>query len=111
MGRGTNYKKLIKQWIEEIPNAKLEGGIVDGNTIYKDKFMRLDNQRTITKPDGSKWFNLQVQVNYGCPHSTLVKMAPDSVAMCLAPCEDPWTAAQIKEELVASIMSDVLGRK
>jgi hypothetical protein len=78
-----SYMKLIKQWIEEIPDSKLEGGIPDGDTAHKDKYMRLDNQRTITMPDGSMYFNLQVQVNYGCPHTTLVKLAPDSVASVL----------------------------
>jgi|TARA_R110002003_G_scaffold702_15_gene21220 hypothetical protein len=109
MARGS-YMKLIKQWIEEIPDSKLEGGIPDGDTVHKDKYMRLDNQRTITKPDGSMYFNLQVQVNYGCPHTTLVKLAPDSVAMCLAPVKNPWSAARIKKELLASITGTVLGR-
>jgi hypothetical protein len=54
MGRGMNYKKIIKQWIEEIPDSKLEDGIPDGDTVYETTDLRLDNRRTITKLDGSK---------------------------------------------------------
>jgi hypothetical protein len=105
-----NYKKMIKQWIEEIPASKLEGGIPDGDNVYKTTDLRLDNQRTITKADGSKYFNLQVQVNKGCTQSTLAKLAPDSVAMCLAPVKDPWSAAQIKSALLATVTGLPLGR-
>ena len=31
------------------------------------------------------------------------KMAPDSVAMCHAPVEDPWTGEQVRQDLLATI--------
>jgi hypothetical protein len=103
MGRGMDYENIIIQFVEDLPPAKLEGGFPDGDTVYSDRYLRLDNQRTVTKADGTQYFNLQVQVNKGCPHTTLAKMAPDSVAICLAPVKNPWTAAQIKKALLATV--------
>jgi hypothetical protein len=95
------YKKMMKEWIQDIPDSRLEGGMPDGNTVYSDRFMRLDNQRTFKKPDGLYYFNLQVQVNRGCPHT---------IAMCHAPAKNPWTAAKIKQERLASVTGAPLGR-
>jgi hypothetical protein len=53
-----NYKKFIKQWIEDIPLNKLVGGVPDGNNVHSDRYMCLDNQRTITLADGTKTYNL-----------------------------------------------------
>ena len=65
-----NYKKTIKNFIEDIPDTKLEESI-GSNPIYKDVNMRLDNQGIFTKDD-KKYYNFQVQVNKGCQHKTLV---------------------------------------
>jgi hypothetical protein len=103
MGRGFNYKKLIKQWIQDIPDSKLVGGMADGESVYYDKYMRLDSQRNFKGPDGLMYYNLQVQINRECPDSTLKKIAPKSVAICICPVENEWSAAQIKASLIESI--------
>jgi hypothetical protein len=110
MGRGTNYKKLIKQWLADLPESKLKGGIPDDDNVCKDREMRLDCQRVVTMDDGNKYFNLQVQVNNSWTHTTLAKLARNSVASCLAPVQNPWSARQIREALLESVTGSVLDR-
>jgi hypothetical protein len=55
------------------------------NTVHTDRYMRFDNQRTITLANGS--YDLQVQVHFAYPDATLKRMAPDTIAMCIAPIE------------------------
>lgn len=41
MGKNTKH---VKQFIEDIPDAKLQGITTNGGTIFKDKNFRLDMQ-------------------------------------------------------------------
>jgi hypothetical protein len=98
---GMSPSRVICDWIDTIPNSKLEGGICDRGTIYDDRNFRLDNQGTITR--GPAMYNLQVQVNKNCKLTTFKKQAPKSFAWILAPADDPWSAAEIKAALKASV--------
>jgi hypothetical protein len=100
MGAG-NSKKWIRNWIDDIPDVKLEGGIRDRGKIFSDRSLRVDCQETLRGPNPQ--YNIQVQVNKGCVHTTVTLMYPDSVAMCLCPVNDPWSAEQIREALKASV--------
>lgn len=110
MGRGNSYKKVIVQFIRDIPDSKLAGGMSDGATIWEDRNMRLDNQRTFKGSDGKYYYNLQVQVNRGCTNTTLKMLAPDTVAICHAPADKPWSPEKIREALAASVTGGRLGR-
>lgn len=103
-----HYIDVIYNFIEDIPDSKLEGGI-GSDYVHKDINLRLDNQGTFTR-DGVEYYNLQVQVNKGCKHRTLKKLAPDTVAICLAPIEEPWTGEQIRKALAATVTGRPLDR-
>jgi hypothetical protein len=90
----------IKDWIDAIPDNKLDGTYVVERPAYTDKFCRLDCQ-SITS-DGT-CFNLQVQVNMQCPDTTMAKLKSKSVAWCLAPIENQWTPQQVKNALKESV--------
>ncbi|KAK4118878.1 hypothetical protein N657DRAFT_637728 [Parathielavia appendiculata] len=73
---GRNKKKILRDFIDNIPDHKLENFSDGPGTIHKDIDLRLDMQG-ITNND--EW-NLQIQVNYGCKTTSLKPYAPDTVA-------------------------------
>jgi hypothetical protein len=93
-------QKKIKEWIDDIPDNKLDGAF-GHRSIYKDRDYRLDNQGETTHEP--RMFNLQVQVNRGCKGTTLARLAPYMVAFCLAPIDGSWTPKQIKDALKATV--------
>jgi hypothetical protein len=103
-----NPVKWIRNWIDDIPDAKFEGGIRDRGNIFKDRSLRVDCQETIRGPE--PMYNIQVQVNKGCVHTSVRLAYPDSVAMCICPVNNPWSAEQIREALKASVTGFALPR-
>lgn len=95
---GRSLKQKIEDWIDDIPDSKLDGAYVVGRPIFTDRLCRLDFQGLTS--DDPPLFNLQVQVHNTRP-DRLFMLNP--VAFVLAPIEDPWTPAQIKEALKASV--------
>ncbi|KAH7085996.1 hypothetical protein BKA63DRAFT_485872 [Paraphoma chrysanthemicola] len=100
--------KYFGNWIDSIPNGKLEGGMRATGKFHFDRVARLDAQDTFTKPDGTRWVNIQMQVNMECPISTFKRAAPASFAFLCAPLDNQWSAAVIKEKLKASITGRAL---
>ncbi|KAF1840892.1 uncharacterized protein K460DRAFT_294471 [Cucurbitaria berberidis CBS 394.84] len=98
---GKSVKVQIQDWIDEVRDDKLDGAYVVGRPLYTDRYCRLDVQGLTS--DEPQQFNLQVQVNNGCPNTTMAKLKPWTVAFCLAPMDEPWTPAQIKEALKATV--------
>ena len=96
-----NPTKWIKAWIDSIPDSKLEGGIRDRGKIYHDRDLRLDCQETLRGEVAE--YNLQVQVNKQCRHTSVKNIAPDTVAYCFAPVDEPWSADKIREELKKTV--------
>ncbi|KAF2791776.1 hypothetical protein K505DRAFT_248173 [Melanomma pulvis-pyrius CBS 109.77] len=86
----VSNKKRIEMFIDDIPNCKLEGDISAG-TIHSDENLRLDLQSACP-----------IQVNSQCQIRSMRLMTPWTVAKCLAPVDNPWTAQQIKDVLKAS---------
>ncbi|KAF3049850.1 hypothetical protein E8E11_008725 [Didymella keratinophila] len=67
--------KILKAWIDEVPDHKFKGDFCDRGNVYEDclhQNYHLDNQETI-KRDGSAVYNLQVQINNQCTLSTFRK--------------------------------------
>ncbi|KAF2639847.1 hypothetical protein P280DRAFT_373553, partial [Massarina eburnea CBS 473.64] len=91
--------KLVRDWIDEIPDAKLEGGI--SRTVYFDRNLRLDLQGITTHHP--RRYNLQVQVNSGCTITNLARVAPRTMACALVPVDEDWSAKRIKNALKKSI--------
>jgi hypothetical protein len=106
-----NFKKEVIAWIEDIPDIKIVGALPDGKPVHKDIDYRLDNQRTYKGKDGRYYYNLQVQCNKACRHTTGARLAPGTVAVCQAPADGSWSADRIRQELLATVTGDVLGRK
>lgn len=102
--------KFIQQWIDDIPNSKLEGGLRTSGQVHSDIDARLDAQGLVRKPDGSYSINLQLQLNRGIRISTLKKFAPVSFAWCEVPENGGGTAAMIKQNLRASVTGRALPR-
>jgi hypothetical protein len=94
-------KDKIIDWIDEIPDEKLDGAYTNGRPVFTDRSCRLDCQGVTT--DEPKHFNLQVQVNNQCPDTTMRKLKLRTVAFCLAPIVEPWTPEQIKDELKKTV--------
>ncbi|KAK8031011.1 hypothetical protein PG990_000745 [Apiospora arundinis] len=71
-----NWKKLIVNFIDDIPDEKLEGfRLVPGN-LYHDNNFRLNMQgMTVTGE-----YNLQIQINYECEITSIKNYAPNTVA-------------------------------
>ncbi|KZM21747.1 uncharacterized protein EKO05_0001702 [Ascochyta rabiei] len=98
--------KAMRQFIDKIPDSKLEGGFGRG-TVHNDfKNFRLDNQGLTTAKNGEvQKYNLQMQVNYSPIMTSLEAMAPDTVAAVLVPVYPPtFSAAQIKDMLMADLI-------
>jgi hypothetical protein len=104
MTRGKSLKVRIEDWIDEIPDSKLDGCYVEDRPAYIDRLCRLDCQGVTS--DEPKHFNMQVQVNNGCPDTTMRKLKPYTVAWCLVPIDNPWTAQQTKDALKATVTGD-----
>ncbi|KAH7095632.1 hypothetical protein FB567DRAFT_586941 [Paraphoma chrysanthemicola] len=102
--------KYFGNWIDSIPDSKLEGGMRATGKIHFDRVARLDAQDTFTKSDGTRWVNIQMQVNKECPISTFKRAAPASFAFVCAPLDNQWSAAVVKEKLKASITGRALPR-
>ncbi|KAH4039499.1 hypothetical protein HBI09_032820 [Parastagonospora nodorum] len=102
----VGLRKLLTEWIEDIPDAKLEGGIRDRGTMYSTRDLRIDCQETVRGEKAS--YNIQVQVNKGCTHTTLKLVKGKTMAFCFAPVVDPWTAEQIRTALKKSVTGFVI---
>lgn len=102
----VGMKKLLKEWIEDIPDARLEGGIRDRGTMYTARDLRIDCQETVRGENAS--YNIQVQVNKGCQHTTLKLVKGKTMAFCFAPVADPWTAGQIRTAFKESVTGFVI---
>jgi len=96
-----SLKDKLYAWIDDIPDNKLDSCYVSGRPIHTDRTCRLDCQGITS--DDPKRFNLQVQVNNSCPDTTMKKLKPKTVAWCLCPIDEPWTAEQTKKHLKASV--------
>jgi hypothetical protein len=105
-----NSKKEVITWIEDIPDTKIMGALPDGKSVHKTHDYRLDNQRTYKGRDRRYYYNLQVQINKACRHTTGKKLAPGTVAVCQVPADGSWSAARIRQQLLATVTGDVLGR-
>jgi hypothetical protein len=96
-------RKNILAFIEDIPDAKLEGGLPSRKTtIWQDNEYRLDMQTLTT--NAFRCWNLQVQVNKGIS-ITSARAAGEggaSVAMFPLPIDLPYSAAGIREKLTES---------
>lgn len=116
MGKAT---KALKAFIEGIPDTSLARLSMSAGTIYSDTDFRLDMQGvripipfdqiylllTCVQMTTAQEHNLQVQVNKGTSISTLKKVAPATVAgPVLVPSGSPWSAADIRAQLLAKIL-------
>lgn len=112
----VSSKKRIEWFIDDIPDCKLEGGM-SGGTIHSDENLRLDLQNacpsiadtqfrpcliSVGLAQQSEDIQSTVQVNNQCPIPSMRLMNLWTVAKCLAPVDNPWTAQQIKDALKAS---------
>ncbi|KAK3066694.1 hypothetical protein LTR53_016854 [Teratosphaeriaceae sp. CCFEE 6253] len=93
--------KALKNFIEDIPDHKLDGLPRNEDTLYKDRNYRLDMQgMTSSKPAEH---NLQVQVNRDPKISSLKNAKGATVAgPVLAPGDGSMTPAEIRAGLQAS---------
>jgi len=64
----------------------------------------------IAKEDGSRWYNLQVQVKNTCKISSLAAGGSNTYAWCEAPQDPEWSGDKIKAAIKASITGRVLTR-
>ncbi|KAH7385712.1 hypothetical protein BKA66DRAFT_416250 [Pyrenochaeta sp. MPI-SDFR-AT-0127] len=87
MTRGKSLIHKLHDWIDEIPDDKLDGAYVVGHPVFIDQYCRVDLQGLTS--DDPPLFNLQVQVNNGCPDTTMRLLKPATVAVCYAPIEEP----------------------
>ncbi|RDW61202.1 uncharacterized protein DSM5745_10700 [Aspergillus mulundensis] len=94
MGRGK--KKVLSDFIDSIPDEKLEGFPDSPSTLYHDLDFRFDMQG-ITSND--EW-NLQIQVNFKPKTPSLRKFAPKTVAgPVLVSRSEPLTGEEIRQAL------------
>ncbi|KAK2016453.1 hypothetical protein LZ32DRAFT_601260 [Colletotrichum eremochloae] len=94
MGRGRS--QVLEDFIDDLPDAKLQYLPETPNTIYSDVNLRLDMQG-ITSND--EW-NLQVQVNWKPKVSSLKPLAPKTVAgPVLVPRKKPLSPEEIRAAL------------
>ncbi|KAF1940272.1 hypothetical protein EJ02DRAFT_406725 [Clathrospora elynae] len=87
---GKNTKK-VQEFIESIPDRKLQGLPNSCGTLFKDQDFRLDMQGMTS--GSPKNYNLQVQIN---------NETSFTVAKALAPEDESMTPAQIKSTLIDS---------
>ncbi|EPE06851.1 hypothetical protein F503_03278 [Ophiostoma piceae UAMH 11346] len=89
-----NKKKLLQQFINDIPDDKLTILPDSPQTIYKDVNLRLDMQGITTNDE----WNLQIQANKKAKSTSIRQYAPDTVAgPVLVPQSAPWTAEEIRQ--------------
>ncbi|KAF4472226.1 hypothetical protein FALBO_862 [Fusarium albosuccineum] len=74
MGRGV--KRDLTDFIDSIPDEKLEGFPDSQSTLYRNKDFRLDMQGITSSGD----WNLQIQVNSGATTTSLKRLAPRTIA-------------------------------
>ncbi|KAF8448151.1 hypothetical protein BGX38DRAFT_1093445 [Terfezia claveryi] len=95
MGKAS---KALREFINGIPDNKINPPPGAAGTIVSDENFRLDMQGlTSGKPQK---FNLQVQINSQTSISTIKKLAPKTVATYLTPTDNPGTPAQIRAGLI-----------
>ncbi|KAH7305447.1 hypothetical protein B0I35DRAFT_443806 [Stachybotrys elegans] len=89
-----NKKKLLRDFIDEIPDSKLQGLPNSQTTLYRDQNFRLDMQGMTSS---GQW-NLQIQVNNRPKASSLREYAPDTVSgpVLVSP-DSPMDAEAIRE--------------
>ncbi|KAK4234579.1 hypothetical protein C8A03DRAFT_37641 [Achaetomium macrosporum] len=89
-----NRKKVLSDFIDSIPDSKLQGFPDSEKTLYFDQDLRLDMQ-CVTSRD--QW-NLQIQVNRRPKTTALRRMAGKTVAgPVLVPRTAPMTPEEIRE--------------
>lgn len=97
---GNKFRKALPQFIDDIPDSKLEGGFPSSTmTIWHNDNYRLDMQGLTT--DAPRCWNLQVQVNKQVLFTSAKRAGKNgaSVAKVLIPIDAPYSAADIKEML------------
>ncbi|KAM0414694.1 hypothetical protein ACHAPT_013456 [Fusarium lateritium] len=104
MGKAS---KALKEFIESIPDGKINGFMNREHTLYKDVNYRLDNQGLTTGEP--KFNNLKVQVNRETTlgtldretaFSALQREAGKTVVTALVPLEGGWTPDMSRDELL-----------
>ncbi|KAF8421199.1 hypothetical protein EV426DRAFT_565631 [Tirmania nivea] len=99
MGKAS---KALRDFIEAIPDAKINPPPKSAGTIWSDDNYRLDMQGlTSDKPPK---YNLQIQINKQTNISTIKNMAPKTVAIYLTPTENPEPPAVIRQGLINGSM-------
>ncbi|KAM5370598.1 hypothetical protein ACJZ2D_008424 [Fusarium nematophilum] len=94
MGRGV--KRDLMDFINDIPDSKLQGFPNSQTTLFRDRDFRLDMQGITS---GGEW-NLQIQVNYSATSTSLRRFAPNTIAgPVLVPMTNPMTPDEIRAEL------------
>ncbi|KAH7175381.1 hypothetical protein EDB81DRAFT_874234 [Dactylonectria macrodidyma] len=93
MGRGI--KRDLMDFIDSIPDEKLEGFPSSQTTIFRDQNFRLDMQGITSSGD----WNLQIQVNYSASSTSLRRIAPKTIAgpVLVSP-TNPLAPDQIRAE-------------
>ncbi|KAK8136516.1 hypothetical protein PG984_004456 [Apiospora sp. TS-2023a] len=71
-----NWKKILINFIDDIPDEKLQGFRLIPGTLFEDKNFRLNMQGLTSAGE----FNLQIQINFGVSVSSLQPYAPNTVA-------------------------------
>ncbi|CAF9921434.1 MAG: hypothetical protein ALECFALPRED_001797 [Alectoria fallacina] len=95
MGKAKNE---LKDFIANIPNAKLTGFPSSETTIYKTSNLRFDMQTVTTKDP--RCYNLQVQINKHLTITSLKRFAGEALSIALVPVKGKaWTPAEIRAEL------------
>ncbi|KAJ4129734.1 hypothetical protein NW754_004018 [Fusarium falciforme] len=97
MGKGG---KALKNFIESIPDDKINGFTDGEHALYSNTHYRLDN-RGLASGD-PKIHNLQVRVNRETTISTLKREAGKTVATALVPKAGDWTPDMIRDELLSN---------
>lgn len=106
-------QELALDFIAAIPDSKLLGGFRGTpGTVHTDGNYRLDMQCITSAP--AHW-NIQIKCNKyrgkkGKGSRSSVHLVSEegtrkggSTARILVPCDDPWSPAKVKEELVKSV--------
>ncbi|KAK0612609.1 hypothetical protein B0T17DRAFT_620765 [Bombardia bombarda] len=101
--------KRIEEFIDDIPDYKLEGLRDTPGTIYCNIDFRVDMQGLTT---GNRDWNLQIQVNKKCSIPSVRKLAPRTVAgPVLVSRKNPITPEEIRQAFKDSLDLDVAAKK
>ena len=116
-------RKLVKQFIEEIPEEKLSGFHRDKHDVFEDrdfvlhmKGVRAINRRDLsqestdssnfqltTPQNGEQFFILQIKVSEHTTLSTFTNHPGTVVGRALVPTDGSWSASQLREQLLKPV--------